>query len=148
MKRVYENQLNKFFFHDAFILNSNYADGVLTLALKDLIFIKDENGKERMFDLAFMIVKGFNVTDFDYSWSNCITEDGERIYCHYNRVAQTNKQERFLNMLSEIIAETYVCFDDVSKEPYGYTFDICTTKSKSLKCTFTCDSVSIEWWEE
>jgi len=148
LKQIYENQLNKFFFHDVFILNSNYADGVLTLALKDLIFIKDENGKERMLELAFMTVKGLNITEFNYTWSDTVTDDGEVIYRSFKRVTETNKQERFLSMLSEKIDKTNVYFYSVHKELFGYIFNIYTAGDTDMECIFTCDSVSIEWLEE
>ena len=139
MKQIYENQLEKFGFHDAWVALISYENEKLELSLKDLTLLRGADGKSRDIAKAVMVMDNVKVHELCYPGAQCIYKNGELITVNEPNVYAADK-------IGELIAnlKKQVQILDVEKEENGYYFSFDIINDRFFNCTLSFDRVSIE----
>ena len=140
MKKVYENKLSEFIFHDAWVQFISYdeAERALTLAIKDVTLISGN----KYIDKATMIFNGLDIHELCYPGCSSIFKDGE--------IISVNEPSAFADdKIGELIAnlKKQVQILDVEKEADGYYFSFDVINDRFFNCTLSFKRAVIEWEE-
>ena len=143
MKRVYENKLSEFNFHDAWVSLISYEKGKMELLLKDLTLLHGAASKSQYIKQAVMVMDNVKVHELCYPGCSSIYKDGEMISVNEPATfAEDNEGELIANLKKR------VQILDVEKEDDGYFFSFDVIDDRFFNCTVSFERVSIEWWEE